>query len=335
MLGRMRRHLSDLLRPAEEECLPKSLSVGVVVGKGGYGVVYSGTFGKKKVAIKCVSVQCGGTIQRELHALRRSNENRHPNVVEMIYMAYERDHAQIVMEYASDGELFHMVLNSGGLADEVARTYGGMMASAVCHIHSIQIVHRDIKLENWMLTDNRRRVLLVDFGLSHTFEVNESMAKHMQDCVGSLSYCPPEVLARRPYDGRSVDMWCLGVCFFAMLAGFFPFEKASYEDWRFRKYGDVDAFVVDLHADYNRACLMKPEAITTIESLLKKKPSTRLASKLLVASAWFSTSTIPNQEVCLEQETTWRSAPVKEELPKLERARPIAAALPCFASFVA
>lgn len=333
MLSRMRRHLSDLLRPAEEECPPKSLSVGGVIGKGGYGVVYKGTFGKRQVAIKCVSVQCGGTIQRELHALRRSNENRHPNVVEMIHMAYERDHAQIVLEYASDGELFQMVLDTGGLTDEIARTYGGMMASAVCHIHSIHIVHRDIKLENWMLTDERRRVLLVDFGLSHTFQANESMSKDMREFVGSLSYCPPEVLARRPYDGRSVDMWCLGVCFFAMLAGFFPFERASHEDWRFRKYAEVDAFVVDLHADYHRACLMKPDAITTIESLLKKKPVTRLSSRLLVASAWFSTTTIPNREVCLEQETTWRSAPVKEALPKLERARPIEAVLPCSASF--
>lgn len=86
----------------------------------------------------------------------------------------------------------------------------------------MQVVHRDIKLEN-ILLDSNRSMKLIDFGLAAFYAPGKKLRVH----CGSPSYAAPEIVARKMYEGPPVDVWSLGVVLFAMLAGFLPFHSPT------------------------------------------------------------------------------------------------------------
>lgn len=86
----------------------------------------------------------------------------------------------------------------------------------------MQVVHRDIKLEN-ILLDSKRSMKLIDFGLAAFYAPGKKLRVH----CGSPSYAAPEIVARKMYEGPPVDVWSLGVVLFAMLAGFLPFHSPT------------------------------------------------------------------------------------------------------------
>ena len=92
--------------------------------------------------------------------------------------------------------------------------------------HSYGIVHRDIKLENILMTNSTDsgEPKLMDFGLSKMIGPNE----FCNEPFGTIGYAAPEILRGRPYDKR-IDIWSLGVVMFIMLTGHTPFDGESDE----------------------------------------------------------------------------------------------------------
>lgn len=93
------------------------------------------------------------------------------------------------------------------------------LKQAVC---AVQIVHRDVKLEN-ILLDASNRIKLIDFGLA----ANTMPGKKLKVHCGSPSYAAPEIVARRLYDGPPVDVWSLGVVLYGMICGHLPFHASD------------------------------------------------------------------------------------------------------------
>ena len=91
-------------------------------------------------------------------------------------------------------------------------------------MHSYGIVHRDIKLQNIMMTNNSDGAFpkLVDFGFAKIIGPDEELNEH----YGSRGYTSPEILCKKPYRFES-DIWSLGVLLYTMFAAALPF--ASYE----------------------------------------------------------------------------------------------------------
>jgi serine/threonine protein kinase len=87
-------------------------------------------------------------------------------------------------------------------------------------MHSYGIMHRDLKLENIMMTDTTEKSVpkLVDFGLSKITGPMETA----NDPFGTVGYAAPEILLKKQYD-KSVDIWSLGVITYALISGFLPF----------------------------------------------------------------------------------------------------------------
>lgn len=85
------------------------------------------------------------------------------------------------------------------------------------YLHDLGIVHRDIKLENIMITDDGRPKL-IDFGLSAVVNVDEKVIEGM----GSIAYCSPEIIHHQPYSFPT-DIWSLGVVMYTLMTGRFPF----------------------------------------------------------------------------------------------------------------
>lgn len=132
----------------------------------------------------------------------------------------------LVMEYASGGELFNHILARRFLAEREARRYFAQLILGVHELHSMGIVHRDLKLEN-LLLDSARNIKISDFGFANrsaTAAISDDNLLMRTSC-GSPCYAAPElVLADERYDGRAADIWSCGIILFAMLAGYLPFD---------------------------------------------------------------------------------------------------------------
>lgn len=197
---------------------------GDVIGGGSFGIVKTAIrrdFSNLKVAIKSIQKE---TIKGQIHVLRREVENlmtiNHPNIVKLFDL-YEDDKAvHLVMEYCSGGELFTKITQKDRLSELDSRRLMKKMLSAVSHLHIHQIVHRDIKPQNFLFKsqDEFSEIKLVDFGLSYrTVEATEEM--HSK--VGTIYYTAPEVFSGN-YSAKC-DVWSLGVILFVMLSGHLPF----------------------------------------------------------------------------------------------------------------
>ncbi|KAI3451653.1 hypothetical protein Pfo_008318 [Paulownia fortunei] len=156
---------------------------------------------------------------------------RHPNIIRFKEVVLTPTHLTIVMEYAAGGELFDRICSAGRFSEDEARYFFQQLISGVCYCHSMQICHRDLKLENTLL-DGRPapRLKICDFGYSKS-SVLHSIPK---STVGTPAYIAPEVLSRREYDGKLADVWSCGVTLFVMLVGAYPFEDPN-DHKNFRK----------------------------------------------------------------------------------------------------
>ena len=87
------------------------------------------------------------------------------------------------------------------------------------YLHSNDIAHRDIKLEN-ILLNSQKAIKIIDFGFSLITPKN----RPLDIFCGTPSYMAPELIARKNYFGHLVDIWALGVMLFVFLSGRFPFQ---------------------------------------------------------------------------------------------------------------
>ncbi|KAL9234280.1 hypothetical protein vseg_009168 [Gypsophila vaccaria] len=167
-------------------------------------------------------------VQREI---MNHSSLKHPNIIRFKEVLLTPTHLAIVMEYAAGGELFERISNAGKFREDEARFFFQQLISGVSYCHSLQICHRDLKLENTLLDGSPvPRVKICDFGYS------KSSVLHSQpkSAVGTPAYIAPEVLAKREYDGKIADVWSCGVTLYVMLFGAYPFEDPE-DPKNFRK----------------------------------------------------------------------------------------------------
>ncbi|XP_073277248.1 LOW QUALITY PROTEIN: serine/threonine-protein kinase SAPK1-like [Primulina huaijiensis] len=160
-------------------------------------------------------------VQREIMNHRSL---KHPNIITFKEVLLTPTHLAIVMEYAAGGELFERICNAGRFSEDEARFFFQQLISGVSYCHSMQIFHRDLKLENTLLDGSSTpRLKICDFGYS------KSAVLHSQpkSTVGTPAYIAPEVLSRKEYDGKIADVWSCGVTLYVMLVGAYPFEDAD------------------------------------------------------------------------------------------------------------
>lgn len=109
------------------------------------------------------------------------------------------------------------------MAEAEARFLFKQLIKALEYCHRRSITHRDIKLENILLSEDKKQVKLIDFGFS-TCIPNDRKVKLF---CGTPSYMAPEIVSKLEYSGPPADVWASGVLLFALLCGRFPFKGAS------------------------------------------------------------------------------------------------------------
>ena len=99
------------------------------------------------------------------------------------------------------------------------------LINGIAYCHSKSILHRDIKLDNILLSSNGE-VKICDFGVSKVVKRGEMMTEQ----CGTPAYIAPEILADRGYEGFAVDIWSAGVVLYAMLYGVVPFRANNMSE---------------------------------------------------------------------------------------------------------
>ncbi|CAE8738763.1 unnamed protein product, partial [Polarella glacialis] len=141
-------------------------------------------------------------------------------LVQDVYQSEGR--LDLVMECMSGGELFTRVQKRKRFSEADAATAAYQMLLAINYIHSHDVVHRDIKLENFLYESEESDYLkLIDFGFSKVWKKNTSM----QLSCGTLAYVAPDVLMQN-YSSQC-DLWSLGVSVFIILFGYMPFSGSE------------------------------------------------------------------------------------------------------------
>jgi calcium-dependent protein kinase len=146
----------------------------------------------------------------------------HPHVARLVDVYESDEHLYLVMECMEGGELFERLTKRKRFSEKDASHAVWQMLLAVNYIHAKGIVHRDLKLENFLYESQETDHLkLIDFGFSHIWEPNTKMALS----CGTLAYVAPEVL-KKSYTSKC-DLWSMGVILFILLAGYMPFSGAE------------------------------------------------------------------------------------------------------------
>ncbi|GLE04131.1 hypothetical protein PINS_up020922 [Pythium insidiosum] len=129
------------------------------------------------------------------------------------------------MEYCALGDLYSLLETQPGCRFEEATALAlfRQIVAGVAFLHSVDIAHRDVSLENVLLS-SRMEAKICDFGLS------TSASQWSSEAVGKLYYMAPEVVRGEVYDPVLSDVWALGIVLFVMLTGSPLFRVAEPTD---------------------------------------------------------------------------------------------------------
>lgn len=149
----------------------------------------------------------------------------HPNIIRTkdIIEVKDKNIILVVMEYAGGGTLAD-VLGSEALPEAKARYIISPIFAALEYLHHRNIAHRDIKLENILMT-NEGEAKLADFSYSTICSVTDGGHVELSNThCGTPCYFSPEIIKNEPYNPLASDVWSLGVCLYILTNNRLPFK---------------------------------------------------------------------------------------------------------------
>ena len=259
-----------------------------------------------KYAIKAIDKRNKANIQekpyfrREIEIMYRVH---HPNVVKLFGHFEDNNYCYFIMEYIAGGNIYALVPKSRSISTQQIASIMKDVISAVYflyHMHP-KIVHRDIKPEN-VLLDKGMVAKLTDFGWSNYMQGD---IKRTTVC-GTPVYLAPEIINNQGHD-EHVDIWCIGVLLFELMAGFSPWQGDDVQTVRY----NISRLKIRWPRDMDR------DAMDLISKILKYNPEERLSLRQMLAHPFFN-KFFPNASSCLikpDNNTQYRIFVVSKDNP--------------------
>jgi len=203
----------------------------------------------------------------------------HPNVVRLDDV-YDTNHEiALLTECLDGGELYTRLADARVFTEAQAKETTRQLLRAVGYLHSHDIVHRDLKLENIMYESKAPDSVLkiIDFGFAKVWDPSTLM----QASCGSIAYVSPDVLRGHGYTSKC-DLWSLGVIVFMLLAGYPPF------------HGNDDTMrrgIVAADVDWNhprRWGKVSQDAMDFVKALLVRDQTERLDAQAALKHPWLT-----------------------------------------------
>ena len=256
------------------------------LGSGSYGTVYlaKNVLKDNLVAIKVIekvpsNIIDDMEIKNEINILKSLS---HPNIVKIYEFFDTAVDYYIVTEYCKKGELFDYINNKYSERQLAVLFY--QVFSGLCYLHEKKILHRDLKLENLMISEIEKDIntgeeyfwmKIIDFGTAKIFE----RKKKEKEIIGSSYYIAPEVL-KKNYNEKC-DTWSVGVILYMTLTGVPPFDGETDEDI-------IHRIKIGKYSKTNKRFLEhSPEVIDLVNSLLERNIDKRLSAKQALEHQWF------------------------------------------------
>lgn len=234
----------------------------------------------------------------------------HPNIARL-HDVYETE-ADICLltECCEGGELYFRLQKRGVYTDSDAAEAARQMLRAVGYLHSHRVVHRDLKLENFLYEseDAASQLKLIDFGFAKVWDPSTLM---MASC-GSIAYVSPDVLCGKGYTNKC-DLWSIGVIVWMLLSGYPPF------------HGDEKLMMSKIkagQADWSHKSRWKPvsdNAIDFLKKLLCKDPEQRMSAQDALRHPWLANRVNEGNPVTLSRDAL-RSLQRYADASKVRRA---------------
>jgi eukaryotic-like serine/threonine-protein kinase len=195
------------------------------IGSGGFGVVYEAWDGRleRNVAVKAIESQgeAGRRVLREAQAAARLN---HPGIVTLYEMGEEDGNALLVTELV-EGSTLAELSAAGSLSDREIGEIGADLCEALDHAHARGVVHRDIKPQNVLVSnDDEAGAKLMDFGVARL--ADSAALTSPGDVVGTLAYMSPEQAEGRGA-GPEADVYSLALTLYECWSGENPNRRAN------------------------------------------------------------------------------------------------------------
>ena len=275
------------------------------IAKGGYGSVglYKNLSTSDTYAIKTVDInsmkekKLSSSLKNEKNILKEINNDY---VVNSYFIFQDKKNYYFVMEYLPGGDVYTL-LSKNNLPKKTIQLIVAETILAVNYLHSIHIIHHDIKPEN-ILISAKGHFKLSDFGLSKTLqeddlEVTKNIKNFVEfnkiminlgddedenkDAVGTLNYMAPELFTDKYPHGGGIDYWAVGVLIFDLYSYSLPFEAKTQEEMR--------SNIINIKIDWSK--LINDEvkkiygnidpAVDLIKNFLKENPADRWGDKNL------------------------------------------------------
>ena len=208
---------------------------------------------------------------RELAILKSLS---HPLIINLIDHFEDKASFYIILERCEGGELFQKLLQVKRFREQDASELCMQILNVLQYIHSIGIVHRDIKAENFLFTSSGK-LKLIDFGMS----MHLDHSSYLHEICGSPHYLAPELIGQ--HYNHSADVWAAGVLTYLLLFGRYPFDGHSHQD--------IMLLILKSSPDFtHRSVQLSPLALDFLNCLLERNPRKRHTAKEALFHPWLS-----------------------------------------------
>lgn len=215
-------------------------------------------------------------IARDKRTIREASLGKilyHPFICRLFEVITMSNHYYMLFEYVSGGQMLDYIVSHGSLKERHARKFVRGIASALDYLHRNNVVHRDLKIENIMIS-NTGDIKIIDFGLSN-FYSNDALLKTY---CGSLYFAAPELLSAHPYIGPEVDVWSFGVVLYVLVCGKVPFDDQDVSVLHEKiKKGKVD------YPDF-----LSNEVVSLLSRMLVVNPNKRAGLAEVMSHPWMT-----------------------------------------------
>lgn len=281
-------------RHDNNEDIRDKYDLGPILGSGSFGQVREATI---KGAV-------GGEV-RAVKMIERDNEDgewsnqaifvrevgllqciQHENIIRY-YDFYEDVHfLYVVMELCRGGEVFSKIVELKRFSEKNAASLGQQMLKAIEYIHMMKIAHRDIKAENFMLSEPRidSTVKMIDFGMACKFEDGQVLT----ELCGSPHYLAPELIGQK-YNYRA-DVWAFGVLLYLLQYGHYPYDAKHPRD--------IMVKILTEPIRWQTKVKLSKNGLDFLKRLLEHDPKKRMMPEEALSHPWMKlvTSTCPTAE---------------------------------------